>query len=228
MIKLRSILLKNRGNREENRMKRKYALIKLSVFCLLIASTLIFIVYNKNNEPAETPVIDYVSPSYVIDVNNLSELVGFCSNVFVGYVEEMTGTNYDASIPRTCYDVTVIDNIKGELPINTKVQVQKSGGLTEDSSSYILFENDSMPSVGKYYIFTVKDSDGDGVYVASGPNTTALINDVDTVSDVNDIPNSTAIDNSQNLEADKLLRDSDIFQKYEKAYQNEIPFNKYK
>lgn len=199
----------------------KKSIVKISIFALLIVSVFaIGTQITKNKKPPETK---YISASYAFDINDLRKLVGCCSNVFVGYVEEMTGTSYDASLPRTCYDVTVVDNIKGELPLDSVVKVQKTGGLTKDSSAYVIFEDDSLPEAGNYYLFSVKFSEGDDFYVASGINTSALIDDVNITDNTTNSQNSITKD-SQSLEVTNSLESSAIYQKYEEAYQNEIPF----
>ncbi|MGB8452487.1 MAG: hypothetical protein WCD89_09150 [Anaerocolumna sp.] len=69
----------------------------------------------------------------------------------------MTGTDYSSNFPETRYNVKVINNIKGELPLDTTVQVDKEGGISEDSSCYILYGNDFLPEEGEYYIFNVRE-----------------------------------------------------------------------
>lgn len=54
----------------------------------------------------------YVSVCYVVDMNVPEQVVGLSSNVFIGYVKEMTDTYYISNFPYTRYDVKVIDNIK--------------------------------------------------------------------------------------------------------------------
>lgn len=72
-------------------------------------------------------------------------------------------------------------------------------------------------------MFSVKDSDGDGVYVASGVNTSALVDDVN-LKDTTDSQTSIA-KFSTSLEETNSLESSDIYQQYEEAYQHEIPFD---
>jgi hypothetical protein len=151
--------------------------------------------------------IQYISSSYIVDMNNPEEVVGLSSNVFVGYVEEMAETYYISNIPYTRYNVKVVNNIKGELPVDTTVQVNKEGGISENTSCYILLENDFLPDEGEYYIFNVRERNEDSSYTASGVNTTVLIND----TDINELENS------------------EIYQKYVDAYKNQVVFrpNKY-
>jgi hypothetical protein len=152
----------------------------------------------------------YVSVCYVVDMNVPEQVVGLSSNVFIGYVKEMTDTCYISNFPYTRYDVKVIDNIKGELPLDTTVCVNKEGGISEDSSCYLLFENDFLPDEGNYYIFNVRERIEDGSYTASGINTVVLIDDIDI---------------SNSLNSKQELVNSDIYQRYIDAYQNQIVYD---
>lgn len=172
----------------------------------------------------------YVSASYAVDMNNPEEVVGISSNVFTGYVEEMTDTYYISDIPYTRYNVKVISNIKGELPLDTAVQVNKEGGISEDSSCYVLFENDFLPIEGEYYIFNVRERSEDGSYTASGVNTAVLIDDIDIESITDDITsdNSNSLNSKQknvtDIDTDKL-ENSNIYKTYVDAYKNQIVYD---
>lgn len=157
----------------------------------------------------------YLSPSYVVDMDKPEEVIGICNNVFVGYVESMKDTYYISDLPYTRYNVRVIKNIKGDLPLDTTVLVNKEGGVSEDLSYNILFENDSLPDEGKYYIFNVRERTEDGSYTASGMNTTILIDDIDMPSITGDITSKNS-----NKEID-LLEKSKIYKKYVDAFQKQ-------
>lgn len=58
--------------------------------------------------------------------------------MFVGYVIEMKDTYYISGLPYTRYSVNIIENIRGKLPPDTPITVNKEGGISEDSSCYIL------------------------------------------------------------------------------------------
>lgn len=171
----------------------------------------------------------YMSACFVVNMDSPEEVVGFSDNVFVGYVEEMTDTYYSHGFPYTRYSVNVINNIKGELPLDTTVCVNKAGGISEDSSCYILYENDFLPDVGRCYIFTVnKTLEGDS-YTASGMNTTVLIDDIDMQGQVDFTTNNSNSLNSKQLDAKSketsILNNSSIYQRYVDAYKNQVLYD---
>ena len=146
----------------------------LSVFTLLGCSQ--SVTTNPKNE------VSPLRATFAIDVNNVNEVVGDADNVFVGYVEKLEGTEYkhpvtvetengtkEVSSPYTNYSITVIDNIKGNLKKNEPIPIQKSGGISEDQDVYFLYEGDSLPVEGKYYIFNTYNQP-DGSILVSGPN----------------------------------------------------------
>ncbi|WMM89232.1 hypothetical protein Q7C09_11455, partial [Heyndrickxia coagulans] len=81
-------------------------------------------------------------------------------------VDEKTGTEYknttqieteegtkEISTPYTNYKITVLENIKGELETDKPIPVQKAGGISEDGSSIVTFDDDNLPEVGQSYVF---------------------------------------------------------------------------
>lgn len=179
---------------------------------LIIAICLVGCSKISNETNLETK---YISHMYVVDMDKPEEVVGLCSNVFVGYVENMKDTTYRYDIPYTRYNVRVTKNIKGDLPLDTTVLVNKEGGISEDLSYNLLNENDSLPEVGKYYIFNVLERTEDGSYTAAGVNTTILIDDIDMSNITGDIETKNS-----NKEIE-LLEKSKIYKKYVDAFQKQ-------
>lgn len=187
----------------------------LSIFTLLGCSESV-----KDSEIKVAPL----HASFSIDVNNINAVVGDADNVFVGYVEKLEGTDYkfpvtvetetgtkEVSSPYTNYSVTVIDNIKGTLKKNEPIPIQKSGGISEDQDLYLLYEDDSLPVEGKYYIFNTYNQE-DGSILVSGPNSNIEVN----VEDLASGPKSlTAGSKSE-------IVNSEEYKEYVKAVKNEI------
>jgi hypothetical protein len=151
--------------------------------------------------------------SFVIDVNNKKETVGLSDYVFVGKVVSNKGTIYkdivtmedengkpkDVGSPYTNYTIEVIDNIKGKLRKNSPFEILKQGGVTQDNKAIYVFENDTLPEEGKYYIF-LGYAQKDGSILISGPNSNTLLN----ASDKQDIVSSA------------------VYKAYKDAFQNQI------
>ncbi len=193
-------------------------------YAILLTMTMCITGCSKTNDVKSLDT-KYMSACYVVDMNSPEEVVGLCSNVFVGYVEQMTDTYYDNHFPYTRYNVKVIKNIKGDLPLDTTVHVNKEGGISEDSSCYVLYENDFLPDEGKYYVFNVRERKEDSSYTASGINTAILLNDIDMQNNQSDQKIS---DENVITSDDKKLSNLDnsaIYQKYVEAYKNQIPYD---
>ncbi|AVK86586.1 hypothetical protein C3943_25460 [Lysinibacillus sp. B2A1] len=144
------------------------------------------LVYSESVTTNSEIEVSLLSASFGIDVNNVNAVVGDADNVFVGYVEKLEGTEYkypvtietevgtkEVSSPYTNYSITVIDNIKGKLKKN--ISVQKSGGISQDQDVYLLYEGDSLPVEGRYYIFNTYNQP-DGSILISGPNSNIELN----------------------------------------------------
>lgn len=167
-------------------LKEKKFIILSVVLVLVVVSICVgSIILNKANSQGEKKyVISEMRGSYSIDVNNLSSIVSDADYVFVGKINEILDTEYKwpvdvngetVSSPYTNYSVSVVENIKNDLDINQPIFVQKAGGISEDKSEYFVYEDDVIPEVGSYYIFSVYVQ-SDGSLLASGPNSTIVTN----------------------------------------------------
>ncbi len=205
---------------------KKNKIVKSIILYFAILTMLISFTGCKKSIDVTKLDTKYVSAMYVVDMKNPEAVVGISSNVFIGYVEEMTGTDYISNFPYTRYNVKVIDNIKGELQVDATIQLNKEGGISEDRSCYLLYENDFLPDEEKYYIFNVRERSEDGSYTASGINTVVLLDDIDLQSITNDIilDNSDSSNTEQN-DIKIKLDNSGIYQKYVDAYNNQIVYD---
>lgn len=168
---------------------------------------------NSNKVPTE---IKYIHSNTTVNTDDPREVIGSQAYVFVGLVEEthdyMTEKNkrefpqivIDADVPHTECVVKVIKNIKGNLAENITFSFFKVGGTSEDLEYIQLYENDLIPTVGKYYIFTGY-AHQDGTVTGGGPNGT-----IELESGIN----------ADNLESSKL------YQEYVDAAENQVSFGK--
>lgn len=92
--------------------------------------------------------------------DNLEELVGNSENVFIGEVIENVGSDrIDETLPRTQFQVKVVENIKGELRGNVIVNqhigyFNYKGESGEEQFGLEKFEGQEFLQEGKTYIFS--------------------------------------------------------------------------
>ena len=155
----------------------------LSVFVLVLTVWLCFASCSSNMSNDEIAKIigtnklptEICNVSYSIDVSNLKAVVGDSDYVVIAEVKNYVTTTYSASgMPLTEYTVRVVDNIKGKLDANKEISVVKEGGLNEKQTKFIMYENDILPQVGKYYIFCIY-AQPDGSNRVCGQNYTLSI-----------------------------------------------------
>lgn len=157
-------------------MKKLVAL----VITILMITTITGCSDNSSNEMSKTydsftlstevPVV-YDEGSFMVNIENPEEIVGWGDYVFVAKVEEELRTEYtnvreseDGAItgkPYTVYSITVIDNLKGNLKKNKPIEFFKHGGVNYDGKSISLLEGDQLLESGKYYIL-IAASEADG------------------------------------------------------------------
>lgn len=157
-------------------MKKLVALL----VAILIITTITACSNNYSNETSKTydsftlstkvPVV-YDDGSFMVNIKNPKEIVGWGDYVFVAKVEDELRTEYtnlrkseDGTItgkPYTVYSITVIDNLKGNLKKNKPIEFLKHGGVNYDGKSISLLEGDRLLRSGKYYILVaVSETDG--------------------------------------------------------------------
>lgn len=126
--------------------------------------------------------IDRWHASYAVDVSDLKALVGDSDYVIVAKVTDYISTTYSASgMPLTEYTIQVVENIKGKLDPTKEISIIKEGGLNEDNDKFVIYENDLLPQVGKYYIFCIY-AQSTGINRVCGENYTLTIENGDDYS----------------------------------------------
>lgn len=165
-------------------MKKIFALV------LSVMMATILVGCNNNARPSAEKVYDSISlsgkiptiydeASFMVDVNNPAEVVGWGDYVFVAKVESELRTEYTniqknengmiTGKPYTVYSITVLENIKGNLCKNEPIEFFKHGGVNYDGRSISLFEGDQLLESGKYYVL-VAASEVDGRLGQGMPN----------------------------------------------------------
>ena len=182
--------------------------IILSLFIVLVTVSC-----NKENIDKESKVV-YMRGDFAVDVDNPYELVGYSDYYFIGEVISQKDTEYRDPIdvetengtevvtsPYTNYEIKVIKNIKGNLPMNKSITITKAGGLSE-TGDLVLYENDSLLDIDHVYVMTAS-AQPDGSLLVSGPNSSKLFDQIT-----------------------KLSSDSDEYDKFNDIYSNEVEFNR--
>ena len=120
----------------------------------------------------ESLPISYVHATYAFNAADLRQVAGFADTIFAAEVVSVSGGGQGSFIPHTTYTVNVIDVIKG-FPVLGKTEIMKAGGLSKSGKNYILYEEDSLPKVGKVYIF-FGSYQVDGKLLAAGKNSSLV------------------------------------------------------
>lgn len=186
-------------------------------FALLALVGLVLVYPKEENTVNSSVAVSESSQAY--DLSSLAARVGFSDNVFVAkvqkieaiYMQKNTDGTSDGKSPATIYRLNILENIKGNLSTSKPVLLYKDGGVLPDGTT-VIQENDLLPDVGSYYIFTASIEGGapagittavpEGTLNSSGENSTVLL-DKDEV---------------------KALKSSKI-KDFENAFKNQRQFN---
>lgn len=168
---------------------RKNIIIVFGIVVVAVSVLLYLFIFSKRNHGINTDIpTNFLQGTFSINTDNMNELVGDADYVFVGQVVSMDGYVYkypvmvenengeemEISSPYTNYTVNVLENIKGELLTDNAIPIQKAGGLAEDESQYVIYEEDELPEVGNTYIFFTY-TQPDGSMLVSGTNSNITI-----------------------------------------------------
>ncbi len=172
-------------------MKKKKVII--SVLCAVLAVGTVFFsgkafaAYYK--EKAETTLYELKDPisvineeykraemiiDYVYDVSDIVKNVGFCDYVFVAEVNKVKGVRYSDvwlseklwlhSDPRTEYEITVKQNLKGNLKTDEPITLFKGEGVYLHHKMTNLYQGDMLPDEGHCYLFLASSSEDGELY----------------------------------------------------------------
>jgi hypothetical protein len=136
----------------EMNKKKKHRRIVFAAPVLAASLALAIAVPNFiTDSPPKNPIIKTIEGSSVIDTSNPKSVVGFSDNVFIGKVIKQVDTRNDI-YPETQFEVQVLDNIKGELSGNIKVN--QAGGY--DGEYLFLMDGDPLLKEGQTYVFATR------------------------------------------------------------------------
>ena len=139
--------------------------------------------------PTKVKYLSEISASdTAINSNDLREIVGTSTYVFIGYVEETHDYNSKKyfrhypkiidynGMPYTECKLRVVESIKGGLVDDTTFSIYKFGGVVWSRTCVLMDDDDMLPEKGKYYLFA-GNCYADGTMIVGGKNKTALLED---------------------------------------------------
>lgn len=244
-------------------MKTKKTISFVLIFTLLLSVGFLVVSKNKSEQNinwSEIKVSFIQTSSPIFDLNDKAQYVGFSDYVFVGTVENVTyggkysGNKYypsgsvfsdDTSTPYTEYEVSVSQNIKGQLKTDSTVLVKKHAGINTKTNILSILPGDVMPVEGEEYIFLTRATEsGDlvildphgniplndsGNNVFLNENVTVSVNYTDVTTTAANITNETisttvAIQNSttETTALSNSTEKEDIIDSYIAAYVQQI------
>lgn len=143
-------------------MKKNKSYVLLSIICVLVVITLLYISMKKEPKEVTYLHVDYPQYDHVEDVVNASDLAFTgkvvdvryeCMNVANEEENELTGYHGESSsMPYTIYTIQTDKVYKGEIK-NNKIEVKRLGGES-DEVNYVLDEYTPIEE-GDTYLFLV-------------------------------------------------------------------------
>lgn len=162
-------------------MKNK-KILTICFILVLLCTAAIFTVSNNKKDIHEVDFsqlkVSFIDECFpIFDTSDKAQYVGYSDYVFVGKVEKITyggrysGNTYypggsifsgKASTPYTEYEVSVLQNIKGQLKTDSTVSVKKHAGINTGTNTLTILPGDIMPVEGEEYVFLTRATeDGD-------------------------------------------------------------------
>lgn len=183
----------------------------LSCVIMFILTIPIFTIIFFNNKEDNLKTykglpVTYESASYRYDTTNPKIAVGVSDYVYIAKVNKILKTDYRNPIevsdgligkktvtdPYTIYEIEVIKNIKGNLPLNKKLNLVQYGGINEDEKSYTFLEGGYLLENNTYYLLMST------IIPTTGELETTDINRIIKISDYSNNKEVTSLINQYN------------------------------
>lgn len=129
-----------------------------------------------------------------------------------------------AGTPYTNYDITVLENLKGNLKKNETIPVLKEGGVSMDGKHLILGEGDFMPQEGDVCVFFISVQ-ADGTLLLPGKNFSVKVME-SSLTEKAIQKMSVAQVQQESQDEKKEIMKSGVYQKMLAACENEIPYER--
>lgn len=170
--------------------KKKVAIVILSIILIIavvfFSGKLIAKMYKEKAESTLYPLKDSVSVinneydrakmciDYVYDVSDIEKNAGWADYIFVAQVNKVRGFRYSDiwlserlylhSEPRTEYEITVKENLKGNLKTDEPITLFKYEGVYLHKKLTNLYQGDMLPDEGYCYLFLVTAQENGDIY----------------------------------------------------------------
>jgi hypothetical protein len=115
--------------------------------CLFCSAVYYAVKWFTPSEPRTTTV------NYMTDVADKRKLAGISDHIFIGKVLSQLNTVQDGSLLKTCFQVQVLENLKGNLV--GKVTVTQQGGYDQEKHSFLI-EGDPLLKPDQIYLFATR------------------------------------------------------------------------
>ena len=123
----------------------------------------------------------YKNYLYIFDTSTKEKTIGASSYVFIAKINSFK-TTYQNNEPVTTYDVTVIENIKGNLVENIKITQQ--GGINKDKKSFTFIKETSYLNKDEYYLILTGTNDEGGFSITNKNRVKSLGNNIENAKSI--------------------------------------------
>lgn len=131
---------------------------------MIVLGGIFGVIVNKRNDKIVT-----ISASREGDSSVPENAVAYSDYVFIAKINKIlrteyrnpveiisdTGPNIIQKDPYTVYEISVIENLKGELVVDRPIEFVQYGGINEDGETYTLLKDSSLLNIGDYYLLLV-------------------------------------------------------------------------
>lgn len=145
---------------------KKVFIISFSIILIgVIICSILVLIKNDNNK--ELPIYRS-SATYLHDTSTPENAIGDAAYAFIAKINGINRTEYRNPVqmetdaagtksktvygPYTIYDITVIENLKGNLVLNQSIELEQMGGIGENKEAYYFPEGTNLLNIGEYYI----------------------------------------------------------------------------
>ena len=239
----------------KNKKLKNVIYISITIIILLIIIEISIILKNKTpnldyiytyaGDKYNGLPIHYTTASYAYIYGTPDEAIECTDYTFIGRVDSIDRTEYRNPVevetvadgsqkmtlynPYTIYNVTVIENIKGDLIKTRLIEVEQFGGLDKSGKTYTFEESKGLLNIGECYIMSVYASNTANTLRISDASPLVSLGRIDEPNTINEIKsilstkNEVATEDAMKNALTNKITDTEIIEKiteYKKAALN--------